>query len=71
MKWLNGYRISLMLLGFVVGLVIVGGIANADFVFGEPTNLARLAGSGTIWGGVHLARWAVAVLWLQPARRVW
>jgi hypothetical protein len=51
MKWLDDCRIRLMLLGFVVGLVLVGsGTAEADFTFGTPTNLARLAGGGTVWG---------------------
>jgi len=39
MKWLNGYRIKLMLVGFVAAIVIGGGSVNADFTFGEPTNL--------------------------------
>ena len=39
MKWLNGYRIRLVLFGFAVGLVVGGGSANADFIFGTPTNL--------------------------------
>ncbi len=39
MKWLNGYRIRLVLVVFVAAIVLGGGIANADFTFGEPTNL--------------------------------
>jgi len=39
MKWLNGYRMSLVLVGFVVVIVIGGGNAYADFTFGTPTNL--------------------------------
>ncbi len=39
MKWLNGYRMSLVLVGFVVVIVIGGGSAYADFTFGTPTNL--------------------------------
>jgi len=39
MKWLNGNRISLLLVGFVAAVVVGGGSAKADFTFGEPTNL--------------------------------
>ena len=42
MKWLNGYRMKLILLGFVSALVHNGGSANADFTFGESTNLVFL-----------------------------
>jgi uncharacterized protein (TIGR02246 family) len=43
MKWLNGYRIKLVLLGFVVGLMVGGGrSAKADFTFGTPTNLGTI-----------------------------
>ena len=45
MKWLNGYRIKLMLVGFVAAIVIGGGSANADFTFGEPTNLGPTVNS--------------------------
>jgi Tol biopolymer transport system component len=34
MKWLNGFRIRLMLVGFVGAIVYSGGSANADFIFG-------------------------------------
>ena len=40
-----------MLIILVLTLCMCVGVANADFTFGEPTNLARLAGSGTIYGG--------------------
>jgi len=40
MKWLNGYRMRLVLVGFVAAVVLGGGRrANADFTFGEPVNL--------------------------------
>jgi hypothetical protein len=39
MKWLNDYRMRLVVVGFVAAIVLGGGIANADFTFGEPTNL--------------------------------
>jgi len=40
MKWLNGYRMRLVLVGFVAAIVIgSSGRANADFMFGTPQNL--------------------------------
>ena len=42
MKWLNGYRMKLVLLGFVAALVLNGGISKADFAFGESMNLVAL-----------------------------
>ena len=39
MKWLNDYRMRLVLIGFVAAVVLSGGSAKADFTFGEPTNL--------------------------------
>ena len=39
MNWLNNYRIRLVLVGFVAAIVLGGGSAKADFIFGEPTNL--------------------------------
>jgi hypothetical protein len=39
MKWLNGSKMRLVLLGFVAALVLGGGSANADFIWGTPTNL--------------------------------
>ena len=39
MKWLNGYRIRLVLFGFVATIVLGGRGAKADFTFGEITNL--------------------------------
>ena len=40
MKWLNGYRMRLVLIGFVAVFVLGGGgRLRADFTFGEPTNL--------------------------------
>jgi len=41
MKWLNCAKIRLVLVVFVAAIVIGGGSANADFTFGEPTNLGR------------------------------
>ena len=45
MKRLNGYRMKLTLLGFVAALVLNGGRANADFVFGTPQNLGPVVNS--------------------------
>ena len=39
MKRLNCTTITMVLVGFVAGIVLVGGRAKADFTFGEPTNL--------------------------------
>jgi hypothetical protein len=39
MKWLNSYRKEVILVGFVSAIVLSGGVAKADFTFGEPTNL--------------------------------
>jgi len=39
MKWLNGNRMNLLLVVFVVAIVFLGGRAKADFTFGETTNL--------------------------------
>ena len=42
MKWVNGHRMKLILLGFVAALALNGGSAKADFTFGESTNLVVL-----------------------------
>ena len=39
MKWLNGLQMVIVLAGFIAVIVIGAGTANADFTFGEPTNL--------------------------------
>ena len=47
MKLSNGYRMRLLLTGFVAAIVIGGGSAKADFTFGEPVNLGpTVNGSG-------------------------
>jgi Tol biopolymer transport system component len=45
MKRLDGYRIRLVLFGFVAAMVLGGGSAKADFTFGEPTNLGPVINS--------------------------
>jgi hypothetical protein len=46
MKWLNGYRIRLVLVGFVAALVLGGGgEVYGDFTFGTPTNLGPAVNS--------------------------
>ena len=40
MKWSNDDRMRLTLVGIVAAIVFGGGRAQADFVFGEPVNLA-------------------------------
>jgi len=47
MKWLNGYRIRLVLVAFVAAIVIGGGHANADFTFGDPTNMGPIVNSSS------------------------
>ena len=39
MRWLNCYRMRLVLVGFVAGIVFGGQHVKADFTFGEPVNL--------------------------------
>jgi len=39
MKWLNDYRMRLVLVGFVAAVVLGSGSTKADFTFGEITNL--------------------------------
>ena len=48
MKWLNGYRIRLVLVGLVAAIVLGGGSAKADFTFGTPTELGP-----PIWSPGH------------------
>jgi len=48
MKWLNGYRIRLVLSGFFGAIVLGGGSTRADFTFGEPTNLGPNINSSSI-----------------------
>jgi len=45
MKWLNGNRMRLVLIGFVAAVVLGGGSAKADFIFGESTNLGPTVNS--------------------------
>ena len=47
MEQLNGYRIRLVLVGFVAAIVLGGGSAKADFTFGEPTNLGPTINSAS------------------------
>ena len=48
MKWLNGYRMRFVLVGFVAVIVLVSGSTKADFTFGEPTNLGPTVNSAYI-----------------------
>ena len=45
MRWLNDYRIRLVLIGFVAAIVLGGGRAKADFTFGTPVNLGPTVNS--------------------------
>ncbi|MGB2863259.1 MAG: LamG-like jellyroll fold domain-containing protein [Sedimentisphaerales bacterium] len=55
MKWLNGYRMRLMLVGFVAAVVLSSGSAKADFIFGEPVNLGPTVNSSMQDGGASLS----------------
>ena len=48
MKSLNGYRIRLVLFGFVAAIVLGGGSARADFTFGQPVNLGPNINSSSV-----------------------
>ncbi|OHB74887.1 MAG: hypothetical protein A2Z25_10715 [Planctomycetes bacterium RBG_16_55_9] len=45
MKWLNGYKMRLVIVGFVAVLMLGGGSAKADFTFGKPQNLGPTVNS--------------------------
>ena len=56
MKWLNGYRMRLVLIGFVAAVVLGGtGRARADFTFGEPKNLGPNVNSSSSDYGVSIS----------------
>ncbi len=44
MKWLNGYRIRLVLFGFVAVLMLTADSAKADFIFGKAQSLGISGG---------------------------
>ena len=46
MVWLNGNRMSLVVVGVVAAMVLGVGSVRADFVFGEPKNLGPTVHSG-------------------------
>ena len=45
MKWLNDYRVRLVLVGVVAAIIFGGGSAKADFIFGTPINLGPVVNS--------------------------
>ena len=45
MKRLNGYRMRLVLVGFVAAIVLGSGSARADFTFGTPVHLGPMVNS--------------------------
>src|SRR4030042_6492098 len=47
MKWLNGYRMRLVLIGVVAVVVFGVGSTKADFVFGEPVSLGSVINSAS------------------------
>ena len=55
MEQLNGYRMRIVLVGFVAAMVFSGGSAKADFTFGEPTNLGSTVNSSVVEGGPNIS----------------
>ncbi len=55
MKWFEGYRIRLLLVGFIAAVVLGGGIAKADFTFGTPTNLGPPVNTSANDGGPSIS----------------
>ena len=55
MKWLNGNRTNLMLVGCGVVIMLGGGPAKADFTFGEPTNLGPTINSSATEGSLSIS----------------
>ena len=55
MKWLDGYRIRLMLVGIMAAIALGGGRANADFTFGEPTNLGPTVNTSRDENGLSIS----------------
>jgi hypothetical protein len=56
MKWFSSSKIKHVLIGFIVTLFLCGENANADFVFGTPTNLGPIVNSpGADWAAGHPA----------------
>jgi hypothetical protein len=47
MKWFDGYRMRLMLVGFVAAVMLSGGRAKADLTFGPATNLGPTVNSSS------------------------
>ncbi len=52
MKWINGNRMRLVVVGIVAAIVLCGGTAKADFTFGEPVNLGPTVNSED-WEWTH------------------
>ncbi|MBL7185755.1 MAG: PD40 domain-containing protein [Phycisphaerae bacterium] len=55
MKWQNGYRMRIVLIGVVAAVVLGGGNAKADFTFGEPTNLGTTVNSSADEGSLSVS----------------
>ena len=47
MKWLNCEEIKVLLVVFMAVIILTGGIAKADFTFGEPVNLGPTVNSSS------------------------
>jgi len=47
MKWLNGYRMRLVLIGVVAAIVAGGESAKGDFIFGKAVNVGPTINSSS------------------------
>ena len=55
MKLLNGYGMRIVLIGVVAAIMLGGKTANADFTFGEPTNLGPTVNSSSDEGSPSIS----------------
>jgi len=55
MKWFDGYRMRLVLVGFVAAVVLCVGPVKADFTFGEPMNLGPEVNTSSTDGGPNIS----------------
>ena len=55
MKWLEGYRKRLVLFGFVAAIVLGGGSANAEFIWGTAVNLGPNVNSSSNDAGPNIS----------------
>ena len=68
MKWSDGYRMRLVLVGLVAAMLLSGSNAKADFTFGEVTNLGPMVNTGGSEAGGSLSADGLT-LYFQSAGR--